>query len=473
MRVDTLVHAPHFLTMAGDGVGYRSGIVMVVDRGRIIDLAEADTVHDRYQAEETLSLPHHLVLPGLIDAHLHTGICILRGVAQDTRHWMMYGVQPFANAATQEDRDAGSLLAILEAIQAGTTTLGDYGEDMDAVCAAVERIGVRGNLTQMIREVERRVYGPDELYPFTPELGRELLERNLDMYERWHGKADGRIRVLFGPQAADFVSEPLLQEVRRAALERGSRLHMHVQQGDRETRQIQMRYGRRPIEWLQGIGYLDEHLIAVHLTDADDQEAAVVARSGASMILCPGSIGLIDGIVPPAAAFQAAGGCCGLGSDQAAGNNGTNMFNEMKAVSLFTKIKHQDPEIMPAWQALRMATIDNARAIGLGDLVGSLEVGKRADFIAVDLDRPSMLPVHLNPMRNLVPNLVYSARGPEVALAAVDGRVIMRDGKVNGIDERDLAAKVNACAQGIGERAAREFRELAGTGTVFMDAGKL
>ena len=308
MRVDLLVHAPHFLTMAGDGVGYREGIALVVDRGAIIDLADAATAAERYQADETLSLPHHLVLPGLIDAHLHTGCCIMRGLAQDTRHWMMYGLQPFDNVVSQEERDCGSMVAILEAIQAGTTTLGDYGENMESVCAAVERIGVRGNLTQLIRAVEHRVYGPDELYPFTPDLGRQMLERNLSLFDRWHGKADGRIRILFGPQAADFLSESQLQEVRRAAVERGTKIHMHVQQGDRETRQTLMRYDRRPIEWLQGIGYLDEHLIAVHLTDADDREAAVVARSGASMILCPGSIGLIDGIVPPAAAFQAAGG---------------------------------------------------------------------------------------------------------------------------------------------------------------------
>jgi 5-methylthioadenosine/S-adenosylhomocysteine deaminase len=473
MRVDLLVLAPHVLTMAGDGVGYRAGVAMAVDRGRIVDLGDAAGAAERYRADETLSLPHHLVLPGLIDAHLHTGCCILRGLAQDTRHWMMYGLQPFDNAVRQEDRDTGSLLAILEAVQAGTTTLGDYGEDMEAVCAAVERIGVRGHLTQLIREVERRVYGPDELYPFTPALGRQLLDRNLSLYDRWNGRADGRIRILFGPQAADFLSEPLLQEVRRAAVERGARIHMHVQQGDRETRQIMMRYGRRPIAWLGEIGFLDEHLIAVHLTDADDREAAEVARSGAAMILCPGSIGLIDGILPPAAAFQAAGGRCGLGTDQAAGNNGTNMFNEMKAVCLFTKLKHQDPELMPAWRALRMATIENARAIGLGDQVGSLEAGKRADFIAVDLRRASMLPVHLEPMRNLVPNLVYSARGPEVVLAAVDGRVIMRDGEVAGIDREELCDRVNACARGIGERAAREFREVDGVGARFMRMGRL
>jgi 5-methylthioadenosine/S-adenosylhomocysteine deaminase len=473
MKVDTIVKAPHFFTLEGDGVGYRTGIALVVDRGRIVDLAEAGTVGERYQAEQVLDLPHHVVLPGLIDAHLHMGICINRGLAQDTRHWMMYGIQPFENAARPEDHRAGVMLALVEAIRAGTTTLGEFEGNLEEVCRTFERVGVRGNLAQTIREAERRTYAVDELYVFNPELGRRSLERNLDLFDRWHGKADGRIRILFGPQAADFVGEGLLKEVQRLARERNTKVHMHVQQGDRETHQIQMRYGQRPVEWLRSIGYLDDNLIAVHLTDADEKEAAVVARSGASMVVCPGAIGIIDGIVPPSAAFQEAGGLCGLGSDQAPGNNCHNIFNEMKMVCLFNKIKRQDPEHMPAWRALRMATIEGARAIGLGGLVGSLEVGKRADFIAVDLATPTMMPVYLQPMRNLVPNLVYSARGGEVALSVVDGRTILRDGRILGIDEGEVLAEAARCAEGLGERSAQEFWAINGSNAAFMREEKL
>src|SRR4051812_42084432 len=166
---------------------------------------------------------------------------------------------------------------------------------------------------------------------------------------------------------------------------------------------MQMRYGQRSIPWLDRLGYLDSALQAVHLTDATDAEAALVAARGASMVVCSGSIGLIDGIVPPAVAFQAAGGNVALGSDPAAGNNCHNLFNEMKLTALLIKVRARDPEVMPAWRVLRMATIEGARAIGLGDQVGSLEVGKRADLVLVDLRRPTMLPVHTQPIRNLVP----------------------------------------------------------------------
>ena len=162
-----------------------------------------------------------------------------------------------------------------------------------------------------------------------------------------------------------------------------------------------------------------------------------------------------------------------LGSDQAPGNNCHNIINEMKLVALFNKIKYSDPEVMPAWRALRMATIEGARAIGLGDLVGSLEVGKRADFIAIDLQKPSMNPVYSYPMRNMVPNLVYSARGDEVCLSVVDGEIIYQNGRFSNIEEREIIGEIEKYPDSIGIRAAEEFFSIKGTNAIFMEEGKL
>lgn len=472
-KVDMIVKSPHFYTMEGGGVGYKTGIAMVVDAGKIIDMANAETVDKEYAAEQILDMNHHAILPGFIDAHMHTGCCIMRGLAQDTNNWMMYGLQPFDNAARQHEKNAGSKLAILEAIKAGTTTLGDYESDMNNVCEFIDKVGARGNITEVVREAKRRVYNPGELYEYDEALGIKSLERNIALYDKWHNKSGGRIKILFGPQGPDFLSKELLLEIQRIAKERNTKIHMHTQQGDRETYQVVKRYNKRPIEWLKEIGYLDETLIAVHLTDAKYEEAEVVAKSGASMIVCPGSIGIIDGIVPPSAVFQNAGGNCALGSDQAPGNNCHNIINEMKLVALFNKIKYCNPEIMPAWKALRMATIEGAMAVGLGDLVGSLAVGKRADFIAIDLNKPSMLPIYTNPMRNIVPNLVYSARGEEVALSVVEGNVILREGKVTKVNEEEIYVEVAKYTDGIGERASKEFWEINGTNADFMRTDKL
>ena len=397
----------------------------------------------------------------------------MRGLAQDTNNWMMYGLQPFDNAVTNTERDAGSEVAIIEAIKAGTTTLGDYDAEMNNVCRFIEKIGARGNIAQTIRAAKRRVYQPGELYEMDDAQGEAELKRNLELFDRWHRKGDGRIRILFGPQGVDFVSPELLMKIQKIAKERGTKIHMHVQQGDRETYQIEKRYGKRTTEFLQDMEYLDSSLIAVHLTECNDEETRIIARSGASMVVNPASIGIIDGLVCPSTVFQEAGGNVALGSDQAPGNNCHNIIHEMKNICMFNKLKYHDPEKMPAWKALRMATIEGAKAIGVDDIVGSLETGKRADFIAIDLSFPSMLPVYTYPMRNIVPNLVYSARGQEVALSVVDGKIIMRDQRILTIDEEASLEKIQQCPKEIGIRASEEFFKIHGTNAQFMETDKL
>lgn len=471
-KVDMIVKAPFFYTMQGEGVGFKSGVAMVVDGSKIMDFVPLDRVDKEYEAEEVLDMSHHAIFPGFIDAHMHTPDNIFRGLAQDTNSWMMYGLQPFSNAGRKEERVAAGRRAIVEAIKAGTTTLGDYHQGMDETCAFIDKTGARGNITQLIRAAKQRVYKTGELYEFVDEDGEKSLNENIELFEKWHNK-NGRMRILFGPQGADFVSPELLLKIQKAAKERNTKIHMHVQQGDRETYQIVERYGKRPTEFLDDLGYLDSTLIAVHLTDCNDEEAALIAKRGAGMIVNPASIGIIDGIVCPSMAFQNAGGNVALGSDQAPGNNCHNIIHEMKNVCLFNKIKYGNPEVMPAWRALRMATIEGAKAVGVDDIVGSLEPGKQADFIAVDLDTTSMMPVYTYPMRNIVPNLVYSARGREVVLSVVAGKVIMRDQKLLNVDEQQLIEEVKKYPEEVGKRAAKEFFEIHGTNAQFMEEDKL
>ena len=472
-HVDMIVKAPYFYTMQGEGVGFKGGVSMLVDGGKIMGFVPADTADGEYTADEVLDMDHHAIFPGFIDAHMHTEDNIYRGLAQDTNNWMMYGLQPFANAGTREAEQAGSRLATIEAIKAGTTTLGDFNGEMEECCAFIEKVGARGNLAPTIRSAKYKTYHPGELYEFDEEQGEKSLNRNIALFDKWHNGAGGRIRILFGPQGIDFCGTDLLLKLQQAAKERNTKIHMHVQQGDRETYQVETRYGKRPTAYLDEIGYLDPTLIAVHLTDCTDEEAAFIGRSGAGMIVNPASIGIIDGIVCPSVVFQQAGGNCALGSDQAPGNNCHNIIHEMKNVCLFNKIKYQNPEIMPAWRALRMATIEGAKAIGVDDIVGSLEEGKQADFIAIDLSYPSMSPVYDYPMRNIVPNLVYSARGQEVALSVVAGEVIMRDQKLVKIEEEEYYEAARKWPKEIGEKAAAEFFDIHGTNAVFMEEDKL
>jgi 5-methylthioadenosine/S-adenosylhomocysteine deaminase len=191
------------------------------------------------------------------------------------------------------------------------------------------------------------------------------------------------------------------------------------------------------------------------------------------MALCSGSIGIIDGLVPPARTFREAGGPVGLGSDQASGNNCNNIFNEMKLTALFNKIKFRDPAVMPAWEVLRMATVEGARAIGLGDEIGSLAPGKQADLIIVDLTAPNLSPVVDAPVRNIVPNLVYAATGAEVRTVMVAGRVIVEEGRVLTLDEAQVRAEAQTQAQRLARQVITDplHRDLALLAA--MEAGQL
>jgi 5-methylthioadenosine/S-adenosylhomocysteine deaminase len=456
-KADILITHAHLFTMQGEGVGYIPDGAVAITGSRIAAVGPTAELAGRFAADEQIDAVHCAVLPGLIDAHLHTPEGVLRGVAQDVRHWMQAALAPYMRHLTPQAALAGTRLTILEGLKAGTTTFGDYTAPFPGWAEAFVEFGVRGRLTPKINALPpggMAGWKIGDLYPFDPHAYRDLLENAVAFLRDWHGAADGRLTVMLGPQAPDMLTREQLLEVKRIAEREGVMIHMHVAQGDREIDQMLKRYGQRTPAYLDQIGYLDSQLLAVHLTEATDEEAGLIARRGARMALCSGSIGIIDGIVPPAYVFRHHGGPVGLGSDQASGNNCMNIFNEMKLTALFNKIKYRDPTIMPAWEVLRMATIEGARAIGLEQEIGSLAAGKQADLILVDLTEPTLCPVLDAPIRNIVPNLVYSARGHEVKTVIVAGKVIMRNRQVLTVDEEAVRAAAQEQAEAVARAVA-------------------
>ena len=453
-----IIHA-HLFTMQGDGVGYVADGAIAIEGSRIAAVGSTTELTARFQADETVDATDCAVLPGLIDAHMHTPWAIARGVAQDVAHWMQKALAPYSRHLTPEAALAGAKLNVLEALKAGTTTMVDYTQPIPGWAEFFVQTGVRGRLTPNINALPRggmAGWKIGDLYPFDLEEGQRQIDAAVAFAHDWHGAADGRITVMLGPQAPDMLPREQLLQVKRLAEAEGLMIHMHVAQGDREIDQMVKRFGQRTPDYLADLGYLDRQLLAVHLTEATDEEAAMIARSGAGMALCSGSIGIIDGIVPPSHAYRQAGGMVALGSDQAAGNNCNNIFNEMKLTALFNKIKFRDPTVMPAWEVLRMATIEGARAIGLGDEIGSLEAGKQADLIVVDLTALNLSPVLDAPVRNIVPNLVYAGSGHEVRDVMVAGRFLVRDGKLLTADEAAIRAEAQAQAEALARRVAAD-----------------
>jgi 5-methylthioadenosine/S-adenosylhomocysteine deaminase len=457
--VDILIKRAHLFTMQGEGVGYISDGAVAIRGAEICAVGETETLVEQFHAAKIIDVTGCAVLPGLIDAHMHTPLAIFRGVAQDVAHWMQRALAPYSRHITPAAAVAGTRLNIVEALKSGTTTFGDYTRPVPGWAESFAEIGVRARLTPTINSLPpggMAGWKLGELYPLSEEVFREGLEAALAFAEAWHGAEQGRITVMLGPQGPDMLSRDQLLAVKAAADQRGLMIHMHVAQGDREMQQMLKRYGVRSPAFLDELGFLDEQLLAVHLTEATDDETRLIARRGARMALCSGSIGIIDGIVPPAQVFREAGGLVALGSDQASGNNCNNMFNEMKLTALFNKIKYRDPTVMPAWEVLRLATIEGAQAIGLGDQIGSLEPGKQADLIVVDLRSPGLSPVLQEPIRNIVPNLVYAATGHEVSTVVVAGRVLVRDGKLLTGDEAMIRMEAQRQAEAIARQVAAD-----------------
>jgi len=474
--IDTLVVHAHLFTMQGAGVGYVSDGAVAVDRGKIVAVGDTRRLSAQMQPAEVIDASDCAVLPGLVDAHMHTPLAIIRGVAQDVAHWMQRALAPYTRHITPAAALAGVRLNVVEALAAGTTTFGDYTAPLPGWAEVYADMGVRARLTPTINSLPpggMAGWKVGDLYPLDEDTFDAALAAAETFADAWHGAENGRITVMLGPQAPDMLTREQLLAVKRSADQRGLMIHMHVAQGDREIEQMVKRYGARTPAYLARLGYLDDQLLAVHLTEATDDETRMIAASGARMALCSGSIGIIDGIVPPAHVFRQAGGLVALGSDQASGNNCNNIFNEMKLTALFNKIKYRDPTLMPAWEVLRMATIEGAQAIGLGDQIGSLEVGKQADLILVDLRSPRLSPVIEAPIRNIAPNLVYAGSGAEVRTVMVAGRILVQDGRVLAVDQATIRAEAQRQATALAQRVAADPLHTGMTLLSAMRAGQL
>lgn len=472
-KVDMIIHTGHMYTMEGEGCGYEYGKGIVVDGSKILDVLDYDTVCEIYTAEKWIDAQDKIVLPGFIDGHMHTGHAVMRGVAQDIDYWMMEGMAPFEAVRSSEAKTAGSRLAIAEAILNGTTTIGDDSSDIGGSVAFINQCKIRGNVSVRVRSALPKPYKAGELYVFDEKMGEQTLQEGLTLYEKYHNIDGERIKIRFSPQGADFLDLPLLMKVKQIAKEKKTKLILHLAQGKRETEQMMMRYGKRTIPLLDEMDFFDSDVIGIHLTEATREEVETVVSKKASMILCSNSIGLINGKVPPAEDFIEAGGVVGLGTDQSPGNNGHNMFSEMKATAIYNKIKYQCPTIMPAWKVLRMATIEGAKALGIDNLTGSIQPGKCADIIMLDMKCPTIAPIYTIPMRNMIPNIVYAARGNEVSTVIAHGRIIVENRIPQTFDLEEIVTKAQSYAEEIGTNAASLFYEINGMNARYMKENKL
>lgn len=475
--MDLAITGTRALTMCGDGIGAIEDAAIGIDDGELVYVG-SDDGFDPTPAAEVVDGTDSLVIPGLVDAHAHMRLTLLRGGAQDVPEieWMNDALAPLARHLGSEDEILGARLGAIEAIRAGATTICEYAGNVGTLLEHVyEPLGPRVVASETINEIadDRDDLGPRTLPTFDRNRGETALERTETLFDEY---ADhDRISVTYAPQAVDMVSPETLREISRRSDAHDRDVHVHLAQGERERLQIEERYGadESSVSLVEGMGLANERLIAAHLHDATSEERARLADAGVRMVGCPGSIGAIDGVVPPVLEYLEHGGIAGLGTDQAPGTGRHDVLREARTAALLTKCDRTDPRALPAWRALRLATIGGARALGLDDRVGTLEEGKRADLAIVALDAGAMVPSVNRPLKTYVPNLVHAAGGSAVESVIVDGEFLVRDGEFLRADPDAIYRRAGERAREIFDAASEGWRAADSALVGDVDAGKL
>ncbi|MFX1250827.1 MAG: amidohydrolase family protein [Promethearchaeota archaeon] len=461
--MDIAVINTWLITFKGNNLGIIQNGALGIENGKIIYVGLTEGF-DYNVADRVIDGTNHVTMPGLINAHTHTGLTLLRGGAQDLPEieWMNKGIGPIARHATQEDLIWGSKLGVLEGLKSGTTTFAEYTRNVANLIKNVYLpFGVRVVATETINEISanRTHLKPTDLYEFDRSKGEEEFKRAIELFQKYDSQK--LVSCMYGPQALDMISLELLATIKNQAIDQNAKIHMHVAQGGREHLQIIGRYGQEmsTVKVLHKHEMLGSFLLAAHCHGTTPQERELMVQQKVKLVVCPSSIGMIDGIVPPVGHYISLGGSAGLGSDQAPGPGHHNMFYNVRLATILTKILLKDPTALPAWKSLQLATILGAKVLGIDDKVGSLEVGKQADIITINLGYPHLTPTVSHPFRNFIPNLVYSANGTEIDNIIVNGKIIMREHKLPNINEQSILEEANIRARRIFESATEDWTQ--------------
>jgi 5-methylthioadenosine/S-adenosylhomocysteine deaminase len=395
----------------------------------------------RSRDAEVVDVTGHAVLPGLHNCHLHSGL--LRGTAESLAlfEWLETYVDPAHRALTPEIARAASDMAYTESIRFGTTSVMDMWRFMEGSAASAEQIGIRATLVPYVADS-----GGYDYFESTAS-NRQLLETH-------RSAADGRVRAWVGLELLAYCSEQAFRAAADMAEEFDTGIHVHSSETPREVEDSLRLYGRRPIAEFDHRGILGPRTVVAHCVWLDDAEIELLAVTGTSVAHCPCSNMKLASGPAPIAKLLAAGVTVGLGSDGEKENNNLDLFEEMKFASLLQKVTTLDPTTGDPWDILEMATLGGARALGLDRVTGSLEPGKRADIVTVDLRRVHFTPLFRGADFNVPAHLVFTASGHDVDHVWVDGRLLVEGGIVRSIDEDDVRRRAQAAAEELFERRA-------------------
>lgn len=425
-RADLVITGCTALVHGEDGRIDFADDAAVVVRGGVVDAVTTAAAVADLPATERIDGSGQVAMPGLVNCHTHSPMVALRGIAEDmpVEEWFNDWIWPIESNLTDSVVELGALLACAEMIRGGVTTFADHYFAMDKVAAAVTHSGLRANLG----------------WAYFSGQGTEGRERSLDFALSANGSADGRITTSLAPHAPYTVDDEDLAATAELAREHGLPVHLHAAENKAQTDHSLERYGRTPIEVLERAGLLDTDLLIAHGTGITGRDLPVLRRATGRVAVATAPRGYLKfgWDTTPVRALAGLGVPVGLATDGAASNNTLDVWESMTLTALVQKSTERDPAWLTARQALDHATAQSARAVGLGDRIGALAPGRRADVILVDLTGPHTRPVH-----DVAATLVHSARSSDVRTTVVDGKVLMRDRRLLTLDVPAIAAELD------------------------------
>jgi 5-methylthioadenosine/S-adenosylhomocysteine deaminase len=417
-----LIKGATILTMEdlGDHAGIYPGGEIAVAGDAIVAAGPRGCVPEGFQADRVIDGAGMVAMPGFVNCHTHTAMTLMRSYADDMplMKWLSEKIWPLEEKLKREDIFWGAMLCCLEMIKSGTTTFADMYFEMDQVARAVEQSGMRACLSRGMIGVAPNA--------------RKAIEESVNFVREWDGRAEGRIKTMFGPHAPYTCPPEYLEEVIGLAAQYGTGLHIHVAETKEEIREIKENYGTTPVRHLDSIGLFEQPVLAAHCVHLEREEIEILSAKEVGVAHCPQSNMKLASGIAPVVSLLAAGVNVGLGTDGAASNNNLDMLEEMRSAALLQKVATADPEALPSLEALQMATRAGARVLGLPD-VGILRAGLKADLILVDFHRP-----HLYPRHDFAAHLVYAAQSADVDTVLINGKVVMEGRKVLTMDEEEV-----------------------------------
>jgi len=440
---DLLVSGALILTLDSEDRTVKAGAIAIVDRA-IVDIGPADALGRRWAPAATLDARGRVAMPGLVNVHNHTPLMITRGMIEDIGLAPMYtpGI-PQGHWLSEEDAHALSSLGLYELLRAGCTTVVDFYRYPSALARAAAELGLRAVIAGRVHDADPGAIAAGR-YEYVTAIGEASLKENAELIARWNGHDAGRIRCDWAPHAPDTCSDDLLREIRKLAEAHGGNVHTHLSQLPNEVEAVKARSGLTPPQLLDRLGLLNERLIAAHCIHLERPDIALCGQ--AKMTVAHAPIGNAKGgRIAPIVELREAGARIALCTDTFSGD----MIEAMRWALSMQRI-HRQGHVLDARTVLDWATRAGAAALGLGDKVGSLEVGKRADIVLLDRRSPS-----LAPLIDGYGVLVHGASGHDVDTVIVDGRVVLSGGRLTQADGDAIVARAQSVAGALWQRAGR------------------